>query len=330
MAGKSKPYVYETERMPPYGKYANFEFQCDNCKERKTKCDRGSPCSSCVAAELHCQVTRRVFEKRQRVLLSSRYDEAMENVNRSLKEVSQTLQKLTHSHETALESTSAAFQGGHVSTTLEISGDGYMGPSSFEAHGPRVTDALRETARDLKIDNIERNFPTLKAGDAASGDPSPSSTGAYSSSFRVRYPELEGRSLPPIEPVLKLIRLVQAEKQQFFVDMPIIDEHKFINMCQRVYFAIDDYSLSTWAIVNAGLFSLFFCLKEHHYVGLVVSSSSFQDILALLTENVEAAIRSFRLCQDPSLETCQALAILVRQYISVFYDDTNVIRPHFA
>jgi hypothetical protein len=266
-------------------------------------------------AELHCKVTRRAPEKRQRVLISTRYDEAMDNVNRSLQEVTRALQKLTHNNETERECAGAAGPGNHVSTILEIS-EGYMGDSSFKAHVRRVTDALKEARADVEFTSCDGNLPAKKATqiiEAASVDPSPSSTDAPLSSFRVQYPELEGKSLPPIEPVLKLLRLAQAEKQQFFVDMPIIDEPTFVELCQRAYFAIDDYSLSTWAIVNTGLFSLFFCLKEHQYAGLGVSSSSFQDILALLSGNVEAAIRSSRLCQDPSLEACQALAILVRQ-----------------
>lgn len=134
---------------------------------------------------------------------------------------------------------------------------------------------------------------------------------AYSSPFQVRYPELDGRTLPPLDPVLRLLRLLHTEKQRFFIDVPVVGEQEFEEICQRVYFAVNDYSLSAWIIVNAGLYYLFLNLIPHHYSQIAVTGGDIQEMLRLLSANLDAAIQSIRLCQDPSLQWCQALSLLV-------------------
>lgn len=246
----------------------------------------------------------------------------MESVDRSLQEISQALQMLLQNSEQPKESpkgSPAAFIGSNISGMSE----GYRGDSSFKAHVQRATGALRDAAANLEFSVTDPNFSaTMSATQmiqevADSEATTPSIGDTHSSSFQVQFPELEGRSLPPLEPVLKLLRLAQTEKLRFFIDVPVIDEHEFSELCQKVYFAINDYSLSAWAIVNTGLFYLFFDLKEHNYSQVGVTSSDIQANSRLLSANLDAAIQSLRLCQDPSIEGCQALALLVSDRISL-------------
>ena len=246
----------------------------------------------------------------------------MENVDRSLREVSQALRKLLQNSEHPQESpkgSPAAFIGGHLSNISGLS-EGYRGDSSFKAHVQQATHALRDAAANLEFSRTGPTFSTTinatqmiqEVADSEETTPSVGDTHSYQ--FQVQYPELEGRgrSLPPLEPVLKLLRLTQTEKQRFFVDVPVIDEHQFGELCQKVYFAINDYSLSTWAIVNTGLFFLFIDLKQRNYAQIGVTSSDIQTNSQLLSANIEAVIQSLRLCQEPCMETCQALDLLVK------------------
>jgi len=318
----------------------NFVPQCDNCKARKvsyyglttsyyrrltfanvrqTKCDRGCPCSSCVAAELDCRISRQSAEKRQRVLISARYDEAMENVDRSLREVSQALQTLLQMNEKPRSSPTdspVAFAGTPLSD-IEAGSEGYRGESSFKAHVQRVSEALRDVASnlDLNMNDLIVSDPWNVTQRIQGGTDTPDTACSLvntPASSTVQYPELEGRPLPPLGQVLRLLRLAQTEKQRLFIDVPVIDEQQFGELCQKVYFAISDYSISAWSIVNTGLFYLFLNLDERHYSQVGVTVSDVQTHTRLLTVNIEAAIQSLRLCQDPSLEACQALALLVR------------------
>ncbi|PLB52931.1 hypothetical protein P170DRAFT_472817 [Aspergillus steynii IBT 23096] len=242
----------------------------------------------------------------------------MENVNRSLQEVSHGLQKLLRNSEQSkgLPSGSPALLiGNHVSNNPGPS-EGYRGDSSFNAHVQRVTEALRDAAANLDFSLTDQSASTTMSAtqliqEAAGGEKTTHSEGSInSSSFKVQYPELEGRSLPPLAPVLKLLRLMQTEKQRFFIDVPVIDEAEFVELCQRVYFAIDDYSLSTWATVNTGLYYLFLALGEHERSQVGMTVNDVQTYSQLLSANLEAAIQSLRLCHEPSMEGCQALALL--------------------
>ncbi|KAK1495523.1 hypothetical protein CCUS01_13404 [Colletotrichum cuscutae] len=151
--------------------------------------------------------------------------------------------------------------------------------------------------------------------DQATGseESSPAHIGNSPLTVQAQHPELEGRSLPSTERVLKLIRLCQTEKQRFFIDVPVIDEQEFGEYCQKVCFAITDFSTVDWIIVNAGLFFLLQGLKRHHYALIDINESDIEAYSQLLKANLEAAIQSLRLCSDPSKQACQALAVLSPQ-----------------
>lgn len=284
----------------------------------QTKCDRGSPCSSCVAAELSCQITRRAPEKRQRVLISARYDQAMESVDRSLQDVSRSLQKLLQKSEQTQDSpksSTGTVISSNVSNKMILS-EGYRGDSSFKAHVQKVTDALRDAATNLEFSMTDPDFDgtvsaTRIVEEANMEETTPNTIESTATSLLVQFPQLEGRSLPPIDPVLKLLRWAQVEKQRFFIDFPFLDEHEFGELCQKVYFAINNYSLASWATVNIGLYYLLFSLGSHHYTQIGMTASDIETNLLLLSENLQAVLQSWRLCQDPSMESCQALALLV-------------------
>ncbi|KAI3536739.1 hypothetical protein CSPX01_10636 [Colletotrichum filicis] len=260
---------------------------CDNCKDRK------------------------------RVLISPRYDEAIESVDRSLKEVSQAVQQLLEINK--LKSNSSplvsptSFIGNHSPNIPDLS-EGYRGESSFKAHVHRVTDALKDAAADLEstLGDDSALSATVQRINQATGseESSPAHIGNSPLTAQAQHPELEGRSLPSTERVLKLVRLCQTEKQRFFIDVPVIDEQEFGEYCQKVCFAITDFSTVDWIIVNAGLFFLLQGLKRHHYPLIDINESDIEAYSQLLKANLEAAIQSLRLCSDPSIQACQALAVL--------------------
>jgi hypothetical protein len=251
----------------------------------------------------------------------------MESVDRSLQEVSQSLQKLLQKSEQSQEypkSSPGAVISSNVSNKVVMS-EGYRGDSSFKAHVQKVTDALRDAATNLEFSMTDPDFDgTISATriveEAANKqDLTPSTVDSTAASLDVRFPELEGRSLPPIESVLKILRLAQAEKQRFFLDFIFLGESEFGELCQKVYFAINDYSLAAWVTANVGLYYLFFSLPKHHFLQIGVTSSDIETNLLLLSGNLEAALQSWRLCQDPSIESCQALALLVSDKILLMH-----------
>ncbi|KAI8284616.1 hypothetical protein K4K60_001810 [Colletotrichum sp. SAR11_57] len=240
----------------------------------------------------------------------------MENVDRSLREVSQAVQKLLEINEKGSGPSPKDSPASYISSNpsnIAIMSEGYRGDSSFKAHVHKVTDALRDAASSLELTMGDPTFTTtthMIDETADSEESSPPSNGNSPSPFKVQYPELEGRSLPPIDQVLKLLRLAQIEKQRFFVDCSVVDEQEFTEFCQRVYFAVNEYSILSWIIVNVGLFYMFLNLKQPFHTQIDVNYANIHEYSQQLKDNIEAAMQSLRLCNDPSMEACQALALL--------------------
>ncbi|KAF6812976.1 C6 transcription factor [Colletotrichum musicola] len=242
----------------------------------------------------------------------------MENVDRSLREVSQAVQKLLQINEKSQGPSPRDSPGSFISnhpSNMSVMSEGYRGDSSFKAHVHRETDALRDAASNLELSMGDPTFAATtqaidETADSEEGSPPSAGTRSSPSPVRVHYPELEGRSLPPVDKILKLLQLAQTERQRFFVDCPVVDEQDFTAFCQKVYFAVTKYSTLSWAIVNTGLFFLFLGLKERFHAQVGVTFTDIQGYLQLLRDNIDAAMQSLRLCNDPSMEACQALSLL--------------------
>lgn len=117
--------------------------------------------------------------------------------------------------------------------------------------------------------------------------------------------------------MLRLLRLAQIERQRFFVDVFVFDEPQFADLCREVFFAINPYTLYTWAVVNVGLFYLFLDLNPDRYPEIGVDNEDIDTITELLAANAQGAVDSFRVCSEPSMEACQALALLVSRYLTL-------------
>ncbi|OTA99088.1 hypothetical protein M426DRAFT_325434 [Hypoxylon sp. CI-4A] len=308
---------------------------CDNCKTRKTKCDRRSPCASCVTLNVACRTTRRAAEKRQRVLLSSKYDEAVQDVSRQLGDVKEMLQKLMLNKDLSPCPTGTSpEQTRHTSPPAMIDEqvpnlsnvrEGYSGDPSFQSHAHRVKNALEAAFAASEMINIEafENPTTLspqKVAELLHGADTSDATTSDDDAAPVSNPLLNDLDfgnlpLPPVEFVLKLLRLTKTQKQQFFIDVPTFQEDEFIDMCRGVYFATEPISLWVWICVNVGLYYLFLGVIKNGSGRLGTTPEAVREHCALLRANAEAAMQSLRLCSEPSIESVRALALLGTFYV---------------
>ncbi|PGH08262.1 hypothetical protein AJ79_06048 [Helicocarpus griseus UAMH5409] len=79
----------------PHSQETSASRACDNCRIRKIKCDRGSPCSNCRTSESTCRTSPRVKEQRQRILISHQYEKKIEIIDQRLAGIEQLLRDLT-------------------------------------------------------------------------------------------------------------------------------------------------------------------------------------------------------------------------------------------
>ncbi|KAI1735652.1 hypothetical protein F4680DRAFT_434695 [Xylaria scruposa] len=296
---------------------------CDNCKTRKTKCDRRSPCSSCVTLDVACRTTHRASEKRQRVLLSTRYEDAVQDVSNQLADVKQMLQALLSNGDVgsyASRSQSAPLDTAAYTPqsmideqvpVLDSVQEGYHGDTSFTSHAHQIKTTLAATLLPSELE-----FPLSATLESTSDkDNDKGSANVINPMIQSNDLGLGNMPLPPNEIVLKLLRLIKVEEQRFFIDLPLFDQDEFTTMCRDIYFATEPISLWTWICVNVGLCSLFRGLAPASCKRLGLTVEKVHAHIKVLRTNAEAALRSLRLCSEPSTESCRALAVLANFYV---------------
>ncbi|CAG7955618.1 unnamed protein product [Penicillium nalgiovense] len=71
---------------------------CDRCRQRKRKCDRVNPCLQCIKTGSQCtyQLSLKVKEKRQRILISNVYESRMEHISNKIDKLSEMMRQLSH------------------------------------------------------------------------------------------------------------------------------------------------------------------------------------------------------------------------------------------
>ncbi|KAI0105297.1 hypothetical protein GGR51DRAFT_571963 [Nemania sp. FL0031] len=292
---------------------------CDNCKTRKTKCDRRSPCASCVTLDVACRTTHRATEKRQRVILSAKYEDAVQDVSRQLADVREMLQVLMSNRDagpSALRPQEIPVDtAGYTPRSmideqvpvLDSVQEGYHGDTSFTSHAHQIKTTLEGTLLPSELE-----FPLRGSSESTSGqDTNESATTTIDPLMKSNDVGLGNTPLPPNEVVLKLLRLVKIEEQRFFIDLPLFDTDEFIAMCRDIYFATEPISLWTWICVNVGLYNLFAGISEANCKRLGTTVETMRSHMKIPRTNAEAALRSLRLCSEPSTESCRALAVLV-------------------
>ncbi|KAL4913703.1 hypothetical protein BDW62DRAFT_191921 [Aspergillus aurantiobrunneus] len=74
------------------------KLACHRCRQRKVKCDRGSPCSHCIKAGTQCSYAPapKPRERRQRVMVSNSYDSKLDAISRKIDKLSQRVSQLSH------------------------------------------------------------------------------------------------------------------------------------------------------------------------------------------------------------------------------------------
>jgi hypothetical protein len=253
------------------------------------------------------------------VLLSSKYDEGLANVNRKLEDLSSALQSLLESNKTNNAgqasrppvSPSQLLEGALASPPPE--GDvPYEGDSSFLAHSRQITESLefalstpRSTPGDGSQSIDQKAIQKLLQEVAAAQSPKPAPT---QQPF-TQYPELATRTLPPMDLILKLLKQAKTGMNRWFLEMQIMKLDDFSTLCQRIYFPTEDYSVYDWINVNGGLFCLFRDVDGDLHEKLGVPRAEMVEHIKLCRNNVDTAIHCLRLCIEPSLDACQSLTV---------------------
>lgn len=255
------------------------------------------------------------------MLLSSKYDEGLANVNKKLEDLSTALQSLLESNKTSALAHRPAPDPPHQlpngvvsSPSPEQEGDvPYEGESSFGAHSRHITETLGYAlstpgaTSSGSSPSIDSNLIQKLLQDVAAVQSPPQEPHAQHAF--TQYPELAHLSLPPMSIVLKLLKLAKTGLNRWLIEFQIMRFEDFTELCQKIYFPMEEYSIYNWIIVNGGLFNLYRDIENDLPEKLGISRDDMNQQVELCRKNIDTAVQSLKLCIEPSLEACQALSI---------------------
>ena len=117
--------------------------------------------------------------------------------------------------------------------------------------------------------------------------------------------------LPPVTPVLKLLKLSTDTPQKFFMDYSLITIQEFKDVCQNVYFPTREYALVSWIEVNFGLFFLFRDLDKPALSLVGISRNEARAYSELCHINILNSINGLKLLMEATLDNVTVLALAV-------------------
>ncbi|KAH3469659.1 hypothetical protein KXX05_008073 [Aspergillus fumigatus] len=306
---------------------------CDQCRLRKVRCDRRSPCSNCRSAGIVCRSTgagQKPKEDRRRVLISSQYEKKIDSIEERLGNIEEVLLELKSSlarnsntsepcyHVTPVSKQmspdSSAFASNTTAALEHESGTGFEGNSSLAAHSAYAS-AFLETVVSRSAPQV--STPKINAALAAlrqmvnmqSQPPGTSSKDVpLLNQKSCRDSNLRDLVMPPIEVILPILRQIKENLPLTFACyFPFLSVDDFIQKCREVYFATEDYSDATFMVVNCGLYHIFLeysFLEESPRI-----RDDYQKYIQLCRKNFETVLANLPLLMPARPELIEALTL---------------------
>ncbi|PKX96580.1 putative C6 transcription factor [Aspergillus novofumigatus IBT 16806] len=281
-----------------------LKHACDQCRLRKVRCDKRSPCSNCRSAGIVCRSTgagQKPKEDRRRVLISSQYEKKIDLIEERLGKIEEVLLELKSSlarnpntaetcyHATPVSKQMSPDTSGFASNTTAAleheSGTGFEGNSSLAAHSAY---ANREHAESTTWVFVKRC--SIAESEKLSGF------------------ELARPGHAPIEVVLPILRQIKANLPfAFTCYFPFLSVDDFIQKCREVYFATEDYSDATFMVANCGLYHIF--LEYSFLAESPRIRDDYQKYIQLCRKNFETVLASLTLLMPARPELIEALTL---------------------
>ncbi|KAK6514978.1 hypothetical protein TWF506_007336 [Arthrobotrys conoides] len=270
----------EAERLDGFG---GLRRTCDQCRSRKVRCDRETPCSNCRITQRECSFTGALQKPRavrQRVLISHQYESKIDSFEARLTGIEGMLRELTTSLKRGGTSTprSESITQNYISpscsaaepnticerSSIPETGDNdeaFEGNSSLTAHTTFASEfleqAVTKTSRHLNPDmqNALASLQKMVRMQNRKGDPLESRLAHQQPMPKGGYGQLP---LPPTDVILKLLRRVKAAPPMtFLMSLTFVTVEDFVDSCRQLYFPTEDYNIATFITVNTGLYYLF-------------------------------------------------------------------------
>ncbi|KAJ5995096.1 transcriptional regulator family: Fungal Specific TF [Penicillium waksmanii] len=290
--------------------------------QRAIRCDKRSPCSNCRSANIACRSTgegQKQHEPRRRVLISSQYRHPHQP--RSFIGIHQHPPRQNKGPRSAAKPDHVESKGPNYRSNAAIeqhdSNSGFEGGSSLSAHSayareflesavshgtpemfasPKISEALASLKHIVDMQNRRRDGDDQKGTDSS-----------RDSRLGVRC-DIHDLEMPPLPIVLEVVRAAKENPPSAFAGwIPFLTIDYFVEKCQGVYFATDDYAETTFIITNFGLYTIF---MEYQNTGIgQISKDEYLYYMQLSKDNLEAALANLNILMPATFDSIAALAL---------------------
>ncbi|KAK0714175.1 hypothetical protein B0T26DRAFT_650469, partial [Lasiosphaeria miniovina] len=245
---------------------------CDECRARKIRCDKKAPCSPCVQARRSCLATgpgKRLSGARQRVLISTQYEQKLDSFDDRLRSIEHHLEQFNSSLSKLAISPSvqSSPRGRREPTPVHHNEEQrvvFEGDSSLAAHtnfahqfiGQAVGQMMAPPESDL---GMQSALSVLRQIIQRQNKRSTSNDLCYPGQKRLPPGGFRELPMPPASFVLECLREMKdhlnadTPSVAFSMWCPYLTLDIFTDYCRQIYFSTEEYTAGIFAVVNAGL-----------------------------------------------------------------------------
>ncbi|KAL3429734.1 hypothetical protein BDV09DRAFT_35801 [Aspergillus tetrazonus] len=335
----------DAESPESEGKEAVFRRACDQCRQRKIRCDKRLPCSNCRTSKIICSSTgagQKPREPRKRVLISNEYEKKIDSINERLGGIEQALHELKSSQGSGAPQIRA--NSAPVSRPLSPSAQcytanpqdamdqaesrtGFEGNSLMATQSAYASDflqtAVSRSPLPISDSKINAALSTLKQL-VNMQDNQASSAREFAPPKRNRLTDCNPRemSMPPMNVVIPLLRkAIDGSDTSLQALCPFVQFERLSEKCREVYFATEDYSDATFIVANGGLYQVFvaasFMTQDR------ALREEYQGYADICKHNLNTTLANLHLLMPANIDSIEALTMGAAHAI-------EISKPSFA
>ncbi|KAI9163713.1 transcriptional regulatory protein [Paramyrothecium foliicola] len=297
---------------------------CDQCRQRKIRCDKDSPCFNCRSTKRSCTsigVGPRPKETRQRVLISSQYEKKIDRIENRLANIETLLKDLainphqSFNHDRLLPTPQASSVAGAASTVdCDTSDDesAFGGDSAISAHTAFASEFLQRAVHKTPMPEVDPKMEAALANLSQLVEMQRHRSISHGPRFPLQRSVPPGGlsqlPMPPMAAVVAALKQVKAAPSAMFTAViSLVSIKDFSALCRMVYFATEEISDPLFLIVNTGLYNLF---SEQHALNADPSRlNEYRSYTELCQVNIETGLANLPLWMTPKVENVQALLL---------------------
>ncbi|KAF5702474.1 hypothetical protein FMUND_13474 [Fusarium mundagurra] len=289
-------------------------FNLPAISRRSIGCDRATPCSNCVSARVDCTHSRiapKSSPVRQRVLVSEQYERKIDDISRDVSSIKSLLAGLDLNRATSTQTTQEQYPSASLSpspakanNSRKLRSPDRTAPPPRWDYSAHIIDFVQSIIRDNSSvqEDTEWSSTVSSLKSLANALENPHMT--RSQQPKPHEPP-ESITTPPLEAIVQILRWARGHSQDYRVVWicRFLPLDVFLDICNKVYFRVEDYTEAEFLIANSFLSYVF---AEY---AVIHGDAKSQENCRFYRSKVGDGLMKLTLLATPCMELIAALAL---------------------